>query len=112
MPATFPIAATGMPCTEHPVSSVTANTHASVPAAQPFLRQTALPNYNPGTEPPARGLTMKRRLVINLTALTLLAVIALSSGGCNANNAMCDWANQDHLPLASAITKVVMLCAW
>ena len=55
---------------------------------------------------------MKRRLVINLTALTLLAVIAISSGGCNANNAMCDWANQDHLPLASAITKVVMLCAW
>ena len=55
---------------------------------------------------------MKRRLAASLTTLTLLNVIALSSGGCTANNAMCDWANRDLIPLASAVTKIVMLCAW
>ena len=55
---------------------------------------------------------MKRRPAISLTALTLLTAFALSSGGCSANNAMCDWADRDIIPLASAVTKIVMLCAW
>ena len=34
---------------------------------------------------------MKRRLAARLTTLTLLTAFALSTGGCTANNAMCDW---------------------